>query len=231
MNLTPTEMVTELNVRLHSPEGGSDRILFWLNEEQGYVEKLRDDWWWLLDVDTDDDPNHITTEESTVEYDLPSDFDRMLSMRDETSDNPLTPRSISWLYRQDATPIEEGPPDHYILLGPTSTSNVWHVKFDLVPADEYIVAFDYYKKLPALDTATNIPSLVPDHALLMLGAEIRGRIDNEEPEDLPILQGNKTLYDQRLRALRRRQDFDRDVDRHIKRDHRLTADGFRWGGR
>lgn len=226
MKKTPSEMVSELQSRLHISD--ATRLIFWLNEEQDYIEKLRPDWRFCISLD-----NTITTVASTAAYDLLNtengddyDFDHFLEVRDETNNKKLKPRSLTWLYRQDPTPTSEGKPGYYIRGGPNGTNNAELVRFWKVPNDVFTIKYDCYIKLPALSTSADDYSLIPDHSLLMIGTELRGRVDNEEPEDLQIIDRLKGQYRERLGSLIRHNKYNVDGQNTIRRDNRITMEGF-----
>lgn len=227
MNLTPSEMVEKLLDRLHRRPSGED-ILDWLNSAQDYIASLRDDWRFLHDLDND-----ITTENGVNDYNLPADFAWPMNFRDVTNDRKLTPKTLAWLYRQDPTPTATSTPSYYILLGPTGTNDdgdvVQQVRFWRIPAGEYTITHDYYKNLPDLTTDTDVPSLIPDHQLLMDMAQIRGKIAGEEDDDkLWIPEVEKNLGP-RIQALMRRETYNPDKNTGMKKDRRITAQAF--GGR
>lgn len=221
MNLVPSAMIDRLRKRLHI--GASD-ILGWLNEEQDYIEKLRSDWLFLIDKD-----NTISaTLALGSDYDLPSDFDHFLAVSNETDDNPMDPMELSAFRRYDpAGDNDTSSPLRYVMLGKADGDSVQKVRLVDAPDGDYTIGFDYYKKMPALEVAIDTPSLVPSSPLLMLGAEIRGRIDNEEQEDIPIIQMQTQRYRELLHALVVHNTLRPDENRRIKPDYRVTTQSFR----
>ena len=221
MNLTPTKMVEKLLDRLHRKQSEED-ILDWLNSAQDYIAGLRDDWRFLHDLD-----NTITTVDGQADYDLADDFAWPLNFRDYTNNRKLVPKSLTWLYKQDPVPSTEGPPTYYILLGPVGTDNVEKVRFWHVPdTDDEVIKYDYYKTLPDLSMDTDVPSLIPDHQLLMDIAQIRGMIAGEEDDDKQWLPEVEKQLGPRLQTLMRRQRYNPDRDTGMKRHSAMTMAKF-----
>jgi len=178
MNLKPSQMIAENLKQLHGSSAGitGDRLLYWYNQEQDYIEKLREDWLFCIEPDAT-----ISAVDGTQDYDLPADFDHFLAMVNTTSDKTMDEKTIHWMRRHDPDLGSEGSPEWYVMLGPTGTDNVQQVRLVDSPNSSYTITYDYYKKLPALsDQGGDTPTLIPCSTLLMLQAEIRGRIQNEE---------------------------------------------------
>jgi len=220
MNLKPSEMVAENQKELHNANG--DRLVLWYNQEQDYLEKLRDDWLFCIDRD-----NTISATDGVQDYDLPVDFDHFLAMVNTTDDKNMEERTLAWLRKHDPDLSSEGSPDYYVMLGPTGDDNVQQVRLVDSPDDDYTITYDYYKKLPALNLTDDTPSLIPCSSLLMLRAEIRGRIDNEEAEDGPVVTYLEGRYGKLLRALLKHNTLRPNKNRTI-RAHHLCSMGY-WG--
>lgn len=218
-------MVAELNSKLHSPEGGATRILLWLNLQQNILEKMREDWLFCIDRD-----NSFTTEADEGVYDLPADWDHFLAVWNVTEDEQMHPKSLSWYRQYDPDLSITGSPDYYILLGPKpdATDDVKQIRLADIPDDEYVIGHDYYKKLPNLETSLDVPSLIPDHDLLMKMVEIVGRRDNEEPEDGQVIQDLKTEIRDQIVLLKRHNTLRPDQDKRMKPNHRITFEGFKY---
>lgn len=216
MELKPSEMVAENQKELHN--GNADRLVLWYNQEQDYLEKLRDDWLFCIDLD-----NVISaTEALGQDYDLPLDFDHFLAMVNTTDDENMEERTLAWLRRYDPDLSSDGSPDWYVMLGPTGTNNRQQVRLVDSPNADYTITFDYYKKLPLLNLVDDIPSLIPCSSLLMLRAEIRGRIDNEEAEDGPVVTYLEGRYQKLLRALLKHNTLRPNKNRRIRAHHLCT---------
>jgi len=231
MILAPSEMVKELQRRLPNANDES-RILLWLNEEQEFIESLRDDWRFGLDADTEDAENEITTVDGTPDYNLPEDFQRFLAVRNETDGITLKPKSLTLLSDADTARSETGSPTHYILLGKIGTDDTTGNPVEMVKLwpeadDAYTIPYDYYKKLPTLAIdGGDTPSLIPMHSLLMLGAEMRGRIDSEEDEDLQLLGMLSGRYATMLETLIKYNTFEPDKDAGMKPHFSVRLDQF-----
>jgi len=223
MNLKPSEMIAENQEQLHGIS--SSRLLLWYNQCQDQVEKKRTDWTFCIDRD-----NTISATDGVQDYDLPTDFDHFLAMVNTTDDKEMKEKSINWMRSHDPDLAGEGSPDWYVMLGPTGTDNVQQVRLVDSPDDDYTITYDYYKKLPALDDdpADDTPSLIPSSTLLMIYAEIRGRIDNEEAEDGPVIQFLKREYYEILNTLIKHNTLRPNKERKIKIDQRVTFGGWKY---
>lgn len=224
MNPKPSEMIEELQKELHGIS--ADRLLFWMNQEQDFIEKLREDWKFCIVPDQ----TISGTDALGSDYDLPADFDHFLAVVNTTDDKPMTEKSLNWLRKHDPDRSSTGSPDWYVLLGPQGTDDVEQVRFVDDLDDDYTVTYDYYRKLPALDNdpAVDTPSLIPCDTILMLWAEIRGRIDNEEAEDGPVVSFLQQRYATLLNALITHNTFKPNKARRIKADHRVTFGGYKY---
>jgi hypothetical protein len=214
-------MIDELVTRLNLTSSSETRILGWLNEYQDYIERLRSDWKFCIDYD-----NSLSTTDGTFAYDLPSDFMHFISVYYVTNDRILTEKSLEWVRTQDPTGAVEGDPEFYVMLGPTGTSNVEAVGFYPIPGTSSdSIKHDYYKRLPALTNSSSSYSLVPDHNLLMLMAEKRGRMDSEEPDDQRIIGMLDQEIASRLMSLIKYNTFSKKA-RGVRRHSHLTASNF-----
>ena len=218
-------MIAELMEQLHGgPNITGARLLFWMNQEQDYIEKLRTDWLFCVDID-----NTLPAVNGTQDYDLPADFDHFLTVVNTTDDREMYEKSLNWLRRYDPDLSSSGSPDWYVMLGPQGTSNVQQVRLVDSPDDSYTITYDYYKKLPALsDTGADTPSLIPSHTLLMLRSEISGRIDNEEVEDGPVIQYLERRYQDLLTALIKHNTLRPNKKRQMRQDYRVSFDFFKY---
>ena len=224
MNLAPSVMIAENQEQLHGISGS--RLLLWYNQCQDLVEKKRTDWLFCIDHDN----VILGTDALGSDYDLPTDFDHFLAVVNTTDDREMTEKSLNWLRNYDPDRSGKSSPRWYIMLGPTGTDNIHQVRFVEDLDDDYTVTYDYYKKLPALDNDPSIdtPSLIPSSTLLMLYAEIRGRIDNEEAEDGPVIQFLKREYYETLSTLIKHNTLRPNKERRIKVDQRVTFGGWKY---
>lgn len=221
---TPKEMRVELARRLPNADD-DDRVLFWLNEEQEFIESFRDDWTFCLASGS------ISAEDGVADYNLPVNFKRFLSVRNSTSKIAMYPQSITKLDQRDPARASAGSPRDYTRMGKVGTDDTTGepcetVKLWPTADDDYTVPFDYYMALPKLTTDANTPSLVPMHSLLILGAEMRGRIDSEEDEDMRVLNHIIGRYTVLLDSLVASEAFGPDEDKGMKPHFSVSLPNF-----
>lgn len=226
MELRPSEMIAENLKQLHGTSANitGARLLVWYNLEQDYVEKLRQDWLFCIDRD-----NTISATSADDDYDLPTDFDHFLALWNNTDDKQMYEKSLNWLRKYDPDLSSSGSPDWYVMLGPTGTDNVQQVRLVDSPDDDYTIGYDYYKKLPKLtNKGTDTPSLIPCSELLMIRAEIRGRIDNEEAEDGSVVQYLEGRYRTLLQTLIKHNTLRPNKFKRMLVDYRCTFDYWKY---
>lgn len=226
--ITTAAMITELTTRGHLASGDATQILFWLQEAQDKIEKLRSDWRFCMALGTNGVGTSIATVANQFAYDLPADFSHFIAVWDHTNNKRLYPKSLEWVISRDPDLSETGDPSWYVRLGPRGTASVESVGFYVIPGTSSdAIKHYYYKRLPALANSATY-TLVPDCTLLMLMAERRIRIHNEEPEDGSVIRLLDEEIAERTERLVEHNSFDLDDNDRIFKDGRIGMKSGNW---
>lgn len=106
---------------------------------------------------------------------VPSDFGKVISLRDQTKDNKLSPKTWQWFDREISDPDESGAPEYYFLLD-VGTLTVWRVP-DVATSFSLV----YQEALADLVDPGSIPIPERHHYAIVLGAAYVGLMaENEE---------------------------------------------------
>jgi len=161
------------------------------------------------------------------DFNLALDFQWPISFRDVTNNQLLKDKDLMWFGNYDPNMAGRGTPTFYILTGPNGTDDagkvVEQVRFDVEPAGIYSIINEYYARLPVLvNDATEVPSRIPYSKILTVGAERRARIEQEEPEDSPVIMRLDREYEALLGMLIEHYAVNPNKDEGVQVHGRLT---------
>ena len=90
-----------------------------------------------------------------IRYSLASDADKIISMKQAITDQPIDVQDLRTMNRVLPDPTETGSPDTATLLG-LDSNNYWQIQFYPIPDDIINIFYQYYQKVAAL-TGTDTP--------------------------------------------------------------------------
>lgn len=166
MAYTFLDLKTKLTTQVGDPNLDSTVIADAINYTQQEIFAKYD-----LTLNSDSQTNTITSGTSSLASALPSDFQRIYSLRVTLPVNVATDITERYMSPKD---FRTAFPAIY-LIGPPANWTFWTaVEFSTLVEQTYTVKIDYIKSVPILSATSDVP-LIPQafEEMLMLGAKIR----------------------------------------------------------